>query len=101
MTMGNPNAPGRLEILEQEMAKIKEFVMGTGRDELVTTVGEIAKKQDKTEQILAILMEGQAKNSPLQRLVKKISFLLMGLAIHIRRTLLCAFFAPCAFCTLS
>ena len=44
MKMGNPNAPGRPEILEQELAKIKEFVMGSGRDELVATVGEIAKK---------------------------------------------------------
>ena len=59
--MENPNAQGRMELLEQEVAKIREFVMGSGRDNLATVVKQIAKKQDKTERILATLMKGQAK----------------------------------------
>ena len=59
--MINPDAPGRLDLLQQEVKKIKEFIMNSEKDNLVSTMEQISKKQDKTEQILAILMEGQAK----------------------------------------
>lgn len=52
--MTNPVVPGRLDLLEQEVAKIKEFVMNSEKENLASVVENISKKQDKTEELLAI-----------------------------------------------
>ena len=61
MTMGNLNVQSRMVQLGQELDKLKGLIAGTVHGEVSAAVEQIAKKQDKTDQVLAVLMEGQAK----------------------------------------
>ena len=61
MAMGNPNTQERMDLLEQELEKLKETIVGQVRGEVSAAIEQFSKKQDKTEKLLAALMEGQAK----------------------------------------
>ena len=57
----NPKSQDKLEMVEQGLDRLKDELANQIRDEVAAVEAGFTQKQDKTDLVLAILMEGQEK----------------------------------------